>query len=368
MILAPPANANRVIEADWSELYALINGHVNESKFRDMTQDAVDDPSDVAVDLESDHGGLYEPEILDEALYERLERLREELQWRYVTYGDAYPFSIIERPTGWTLAPRYIGPPLTVEYSRALRRAHAAYHAALTISAYRHSIFAVTPRPADGKIGDVMQSLALPAASELVGGDCYWFGFPREDRTGMLEAVRTLAARMRVGKAQPKTPVGVAVQTKDGTVDLVAWRDLGDDLSTITVLYGQVASGLDWHGKGVKDLIDAEFFPWFTKVPRRNHYLPALFMPFAAYVEVAELTRASTASFRDHARARVQNDSESLGIVIDRFRLARLILEHETGAETRRRRSRVESIHTKVASWLSVALPGQVATSILSET
>lgn len=358
MIIAAPANASRVIEAEWVELQALRAGRCSESRLRDMTQDAYEVEDEARFDLETDEGGLYDTEILESGLIARLERVHDELRFRSETYSDAYPFHLEERTSGWTLHVKHVGVPFTERHQSALHLSYAGYFAALMISGYRHSIVSITPKPAEGRVGDVMQSLALPAATELLGGDCYWFGFPREDRTGMLEAVKRLSSNMGVGEAQPSRPLGAAVQTKDGTVDLVAWRNLGDTLSTVTVLYGQVASGVNWHGKGVRDLIDAEFFPWFLQVPRRNHYLPALFIPFPAYVEIDEPSSGTTATFRDHARARVLNDSESLGVIVDRFRLTRLLFDRETyGRKGGPQSTPIQTLHRKVREWLQDTLP-----------
>lgn len=353
MIQAVPSASSRVVQADWVELHAVVKGRATESLFTDMALDADETRDDAMVDLDSDEPGSFEEEIVEPELVRQQQAVYEELLHRTSAYGDAYPFSLVEREAGWTLAWKGSGSDGVPDV------AAIGYVAALTIAGYRAGILSLKHVTlSEARIGNVMQALAVMAARELVGGECYWFGFPREDRTAMLEACATLVREMGTGQAHLERPAGARPSAKDGTVDIVAWRRLGDRLSSVVVLYGQVASGANWHSKGVQDLIDAEFFCWFQEPPRRRGYLPALFMPFACYQEVAEPTASTTISFREEASGRARNDSESLGVVIDRFRLARLLLD---GATKGTINACGDSVWTWVEEWISESLPDWAA-------
>jgi len=353
MIQAVPLNSSRVVRADWVELHAVLRGTATESLFNDMALDADETRDEAVRDVETDEPGSFEEEIVESELVGQQQSVYEELLHRTSAYGDAYPFSLAERDTGWTLAWRGSGS------DERESVAALGYVAALTIAGYRSGILSLKHMTfSEGRIGNVMQALSVMAARELVGGECYWFGFPREDRTKMLDACTNLVERMGIGSAHSARPAGAKPAAKDGTVDIVAWRRLGDRLSSVVVLYGQVASGGNWHGKGVQDLIDAEFFCWFQDPPRRRGYLPALFMPFACYQEVAEPAGSTTISFREEASGRARNDSESLGVIIDRFRLARLLLE---GAQKGTVNAGADAVWTWVEEWLAESLPGWAA-------
>lgn len=353
MIQAVPSASTRVVQADWVELHAVIRGSATESLFTDMALDADETRDDAVPDWESDEPGSYEEEIAEPELVRQQQAVYEELLHRTSSYGEAYPFSLTERDTGWTLSWRGSGLQGTPDV------AAMGYVAALVIAGYRAGILSLKHvSPSETRIGNVMQALSVMAARELVGGECYWFGFPREDGTAMLDACATLVGRMGTGRAHAERPAGAKPAAKDGTVDIVAWRRLGDRLSSAVVLYGQVASGGNWHGKGVQDLIDAEFFCWFQDPPRRKGYLPALFMPFACYQEVAEPATSTTVSFREEAAGRARNDSESLGVIIDRFRLATLLRDGTVKGTVN---AATDSVWQWVEEWISESLPDWAA-------
>ena len=353
MIQAVQASSTRVVQAYWVEFQAVLRGSATESLLTDMALDADETRDDVVRDLDSDEPGSFEEEIVESELFRQQQTVYEELLHRTSSYGDAYPFSLVERETGWTLSWSGSSP------DGSPNIAALGYVAALTIAGYRAGILSLHHvRPSESRIGNVMQALSVMAARELVGGECYSFGFPREDRTTMLDACAKLVSRMGTGKAHRERPAGAKPAAKDGTVDIVAWRRLGDRLSSAVVLYGQVASGYNWHAKGVQDLIDAEFFCWFQDPPRRRGYLPALFMPFACYQEVSEPASSTTLSFREEASGRVRNDSESLGVIIDRFRLVRLLWD---GVGKGTVNPNTDSVWPLVEEWISDSWPGWTA-------
>jgi len=111
----------------------------------------------------------------------------------------------------------------------------------------------------------MFEDLSKYAAQAYLGGKALRFGAPRADLPkGFREALLQLA--ISIGEGQVRTIEG-AINAKDDTLDLIAWKEFPDGTEGKLMLVGQCASGGDWEGK--KRELDAEAFfnDWFSDAP-----------------------------------------------------------------------------------------------------
>lgn len=106
MIQAVPSSSTRVVQADWVELHAVLRGSATESLFtRTPRADADETRTTLFATWISTSQALSRRRSLSLncSASNRL-MLTKELLHRTSSYGDAYPFSLVERETGWTLS------------------------------------------------------------------------------------------------------------------------------------------------------------------------------------------------------------------------------------------------------------------------
>ncbi len=175
-------------------------------------------------------------------------------------------------------------------------------------------------------IDDCLQILAHLTAGQIVGGEAYWFGWPRQDNSkSMSAAVENLFARMGIVGKPGETPKWATGSEKDGGVDVVAWRNFGDGFPGRVLLLGQVASGkTDWKKKSVIDVVRAHFSEWLRPY-EQGSYLPAHFIAWPQYLE--ESVPRAEYVHRLHLLERM------LGLVVDRLRLTELMAAVEREGE-----------------------------------
>ena len=314
--------ATRARSADWVELSVLIedrpmtNGRIVSAQ-RILSEPADDIEILDQDDLDDEFGIDYDndPGVSDNVSEEKSDLILEELESRARLLGELYPFSIVSRNSGWSLE-------LKKRVPKEISAAHKCYLACLLMTCARGELLNFDSSSTIVRdIGNAFQALAFINAAELIGGKAFWMGFPRPDKTNMLEAVQKLSSMMGLGKAVDERPPAVngSNSIKDGGVDLVAWRSFMDGRPSGIVLYGQVASGEDWQEKSI--LGNTRNFKAFFKSPPAAHPLIALFVPRVANDNIRE---DSVYSYEDRVSASIASLDGDLGLIVDRLRLTEL--------------------------------------------
>jgi hypothetical protein len=329
-VLEPPVlNAATATLSDWMELHTLSSPRreTNDTELIALGQLA-DDREDVDT-IEADA---------------RLERLADEvfdeLDRRLVATHGSYPFALSETGTRLTLKEGH------------LTDGNYAYLFCLLVSEYRRqemlarSIFA----PVIAEVEDLFQVCSTIAAAGFLNGFAVSFGFPRPDGSGFLAALRrTYQERMREGETEAAARPGVSSHTKDGGIDIIAWRDFPDGLPSKLYLLGQCASGAAYPSKGVRSFISSFHGDWFTKAPA-SPPIEALFVPFMLDHDLVVRPSERPTQARS---GRYLSLGRDLGVIIDRCRIAHLVdggiaLAHENPDAV----ERAAEIH-RVREWVN---------------
>ncbi|WP_054820994.1 hypothetical protein [Arthrobacter sp. JCM 19049] len=329
--------ATRARSADWVELSVLIEN-------RPMTNGRIVSAQRILIE-NGDEGEILEQDDLDEAVgidydndvqmadnsaEERCQIILEELESRSHALGDMYPFEIVKRYGGWSLQRRE-------GELRHIVAAQKSYLACLLMTCARTELLEFD-RNSDlvQRIGNAFQALAFVNAAELVGGEAYWMGSPRPDKSTMLDAISRLSKKMGLGTPHDTRPPGIssANAVKDGGVDIVAWRTFRDGRPSGIVLYGQVASGEDWRSKSIQGNI-GDFKTYFKDLPAERPLL-AMFMPRVANDHVRE---DSVYSYEDSVNAEITKHDGELGLIVDRLRLTELTVNSADRQVTRTEKS-----------------------------
>ncbi|NYI69493.1 hypothetical protein GGQ54_000053 [Naumannella cuiyingiana] len=296
------------------ELHALLNASAanEQSLIRSQTVQREPDHGSLLTDIDAE---LVDKEILEPENDELSERVYEELAYRERVLGARYPFELVPEYGKWALRRR-------AAESDAEVAAHDCYICCLLISAIHSELL---PTKSDHEVfkssARALQVESYLTAAEVLGGRAYWFGFPRPDGSGMLEAIQDLASMMGTAVAPEERPLGLSANAADGTVDIVAWRPFLDGQAASIVAYGQVASGRNWIAKPIKSFIDGHFLPWFDKAPSHTH-IEMLFVPFPQHHEQPEEKKED---FRAVASEKARLRENDYGVVIDRLRLTELM-------------------------------------------
>lgn len=316
IVSVPVPNETRSVFADWVELLILSGmDQVSErSLIRSMSIQAEPEQA-----VESRLGNEpVDEEIVETKSTQLSERVYEELAYREKALGELYPFELVSSFGNWMLVER--------AENKSASSAREAYITLLLISGLHSGILRLDqsdPVLIDSR--SIMQIQAYLTASELIGGEAYWFGFPRPDGTGMLAAIKNLADRMGIGVSVSERPSGVPANEKDGTVDIVAWRGFRDKIPPIIVAYGQVAAGRNWESKPIRSQFDEKFLPWFSTPPSHHH----LYLHFIPWIQHHKQRDEKEREFYQEAKSRAYHRERTLGVVLDRIRISELMLSAE---------------------------------------
>jgi hypothetical protein len=312
--------SSAVLAADWIEVKALSESTGAASKadllkMQGLGSDEIDEHGSDR--MLGDDSSEVDTEILNPRLEAWLDEVLVELDFRSRSLGDSYPFELDFNDDQWSVR-------CSEGAGNAEDLARGTYLACLMVTAVR---FHLVRSPDDAKdqafasgIDNCLQILAYLAAGQIVGGEAYWFGWPRIDNSvSMAAAVDSLFEQMGIHGERGETPKWATGSEKDGGVDVVAWRNFGDSLPGRVVLLGQVASGkTNWKAKSVIDVVRAHFTEWLR--PYEQHsYLPAHFIAWPQYME-EPVPRAEYVH-------RLHLLEKMLGLVIDRLRLTELMAE-----------------------------------------
>lgn len=313
-VSAPSAKSTRATSADWVELQVLITEtDVSEQNLiRSQSVQSEYRHGDQLTEFDLEPA---DEEILESAADELSQHVYEELSYRERILGDLYPFELVANYGKWVLRRR------TTE-TAIENAAHETYVCCLLITAMHSDLLPiVSTHDLFKRSAEVMQIESYLTAAEILGGNAFWFGYPRPDHSNMLTALQDLVKKMGLGQVPERVPDGVASNANDGTVDIVAWRHFLDGLPSAIVAYGQVASGRYWERKSVRNFIDGHFLAWFSKKPSHKH-IELLFIPSLQHHKHQD---KSSEDYWDAVREEARVREMDLGVVIDRLRLTELM-------------------------------------------
>ena len=311
MPIEPPLpNDTRSRFADWVEVASLIQprgaGSGDLAGFYGTTQDS---EHDVEFDeLADEH---LETEILEESQVMFTDQVLTEIEYRTKVLGWDYPFVIESARSGWRVLP---ADEPADDHCAVARH---CYVFCLLASALRdRRIHGSRSAELKMPMERLFQEVAVGAAAAIMCGDVISFGWPRPEGTGFRAALDGTCRKLGLGEPLQHLPAWSSGQEKDAGIDVIAWREFRDRRPGKLVMLGQVASGLDWPKKSVKN-DTYRFFAWFSRPPT-EHFVPAIFIPFPQHHECSPRSGVpfDYAAF-DDAWLRERN----LGLVVDRLRI-----------------------------------------------
>ena len=308
-ILSPGTNDTRSTQADWAELQALLSTRGTWTSgdlygLLDFLEDTATNPSSIDEETE---------EELDESILEsQRDRLVgivfDELRYRERILGKSYPFSISTDQLRIERVPDVPSVP-----------GRTVYVFCLLVSAIREKKIQSPDltKNVQCRIPNLFQICACLAAGGYIAGDVASFGFPRRTGTNFLSALRETYQRFGAGTVKTTIPPGFPASTKDGGIDVIAWKDHPDRMPGKLYLLGQCASGRNWGEKSVLERIP-QFHGWFSETPAA-HCVPSMFIPFTLHRDLAD---DPDVSFDEMLKNRLLHEERRYGIVFDRCRVA----------------------------------------------
>lgn len=308
-IRSPEPGDTRSAQADWVELQTLLsNRGVWTSGDLYGWLDFLEDDAAHTPPVDEETGEELDESILESQRNELVETVFDELLYRKGILGESYPFCI---NSDYLRIERVADTPFI--------HGRIVYIFCLLVSAIREKkIDAAELRAVDeDRIPDLFQTCACLAAGGYVEGEVAWFGFPRPDGSGFLDALRKTYGRFGSGTVKSSIPSGLPTSPKDEGIDVIAWRDHPDRLPGKLYLLGQSASGDDWREKSVVDRIEP-FHDWFSERPA-THCVPSMFIPFTLH---RDLPDKPGVLFEHVRKSKFLREERRYGIVFDRCRVA----------------------------------------------
>ena len=323
MAIEPPLpNDTRSRFADWVEVASLIQsrgaGSGDLASLYGTTQDSEHD-----IEFDEATGEYLETEILEENQGMFTDQVLTEVEYRTEVLGSDYPFVIETAGNGWRVLPA--DEPADDQCAVA----RCCYVFCLLVSALRDRRIHGSRTTELRKLMErLFQDVAVNAAAAIMCGDVISFGWPRPEGSGFRAALRGACRELGLGKPLQHLPAWSSGQEKDAGIDVIAWREFRDRRPGKLVMLGQVASGLDWPKKSVKN-DTYRFFAWFS-APPTEHFVPAIFIPFPQHHECSP---RSGVPFDDAAVAEAWLRERDLGLVVDRLRIVEVAATNLTGSE-----------------------------------
>jgi hypothetical protein len=215
------------------------------------------------------------------AIEEKCLQVFNELEKRAASAGDSYPFTL-----KWPVVEQRNSP-----------EDHPAYIFCLCLS-YNRWIKARSPKFDPRRM---FEDLSYMAAKNYLGGEAVRFAHPRTTLpSSFKDAVHALCTLIGEGGGWNKRS---SLSSKDSAIDVIAWRHFPDRLPGKVILFGQCASGINWHEK-VNDLQPQNFAgEWMVSAPV-SPLLRSFFIPYRVDAE------------------RWDRVNRSAGILFDRCRIA----------------------------------------------
>jgi hypothetical protein len=312
ILVEPSLGDSRSKRADFLELTALFSSRGRSGKATLLS--VLDLAGDAAVEepiFDEADGSDLDEGIVESTREQAVASTFEELDYRQTSIGDAYPFSIDAR-----------NQMVISQGTDANHPGRQIYLFCLLASAIRSDQIQGGDELKDIKqeIANNFQICACLAAGGFLAGKVSSFGFPRATGDAFLPALRNAFLKFGLGAVRAEIPDGLPKELKDGGIDVIAWRDLPDQMAGKLYLLGQSASGSDWRSKSIVEYIPQFHGSWFTEAPAK-HNTPAMFIPFPLQHELDEPKRDP---FLTALKRRFWHEEQRFGIIFDRIRIPHL--------------------------------------------
>jgi hypothetical protein len=310
MLLSPTANDTRSSLADWLELQALFSARRLASR-GDLINafDIADDEREGRFSFDTEAGEELDQGILEETQTALVENVFDELEFRATCLGSSYPFIVdSHRRT------------VRAEFLAEIQYGQVVYTFCLLATALREKVVSGLDEQ-DQTIRQLellFQVCACLAAGGYFGGEVSSFGFPRAEGNAFLPALKTAYDRFGYGDVRIEAEEGNPHATKDGGIDVIAWRDHPDRLPAKLYSLGQCASGKNWKQKPVASEFGQFHGTWFTTWPA-TFCVPALYIPFLIH---DELTEPANDSYVNVRARHVAFHERKFGVIFDRLRIS----------------------------------------------
>ncbi|MGH8531523.1 MAG: hypothetical protein ACREV1_02055 [Gammaproteobacteria bacterium] len=311
MISGPDLAAPRSHLADWLEICAVFSPHgAGQANISSLYRKSGDEDHFFEPD---EDGEILDAEIVNRDLEDNSDRIADEVGSRATALGDDYPFLVSLRPFHLKLKCEF----------EDLSLPSCVYLFLLLMSGAGDKVFVHS-----AEIDSLMRKgrtlfhacASVGVAGLLRNAETVWFGFPREDRSGFLQALQNLCERFGCGKAKERIPPGFPAKPKDDEIDIVGWRAYRGRRNGNLIVLCQAATGLNWKDKSILTQIDA-FKEWFDIKPYAKA-TGAIAIPFPAYHEVCEYPEDGFDVAMHNAIDRAQS---RLGVLIDRGRIVEAV-------------------------------------------
>lgn len=307
MISGPDLEAPRSCLADWLEVCALFSAHgAGQATISSLFRKSGDEGHFVEPD---EDGESFDVEIMNNDLEDVSVRIAEEIGLREAALDEDYPFLVTPNPFHLQLKAKI----------ELLSSPSYIYLFLLLMSGARDKLFLRSDNIAAlVKTGRTLfhACASIGVAGLLCNAETVWFGFPRADRSGFLDALKNLCEQIGSGKAKTEIPPGFPDVPKDDEIDIVGWRAYRGRRNGNLVVLCQAATGLDWKDKSILTQTDV-FREWFDVKPYAKA-TGAIAVPFPAYHEVSENPEFGFDTAMHNAVDRLQTQ---LGVLIDRVRI-----------------------------------------------
>jgi len=310
MLLSPTANDTRSSLADWLELQALFSNRRVASRGDLMNVfDIADDDREGRFSYDTDTAEQLDQGILEEPNSALIDSIFDELEFRAICLRKSYPFAIDSR--------RRL---IRAEFATEIEYGQVVYTFCLLATALREKVISGLAEQDETvrQLELLFQVCACLAAGGYFGGAVSSFGFPRAAGTAFLPALTAAYLRFGYGDIRAVPEAGNPYATKDGGIDVIAWRDHPDRLPAKLYSLGQCASGRNWKTKPVASEFGQFHGTWFTTAPA-TFCIPALYIPFLVH---DELTEPANDSFTNARSKNIAFHERKFGIIFDRLRMA----------------------------------------------
>lgn len=248
VLSSPPAGSKIDLIVDWLELEAFL------SQFGVANLDDVISSQEIQTDeAEVDIG---EKDRADEELRAEIE---EEVRFRSVALGKAYPFSLSDD-----------GEQLCLTVDEQLYDPSSTYLVCLILSHVTQSpILAVAPYP--DLVRDarkrLFQIIATLAAAGHAQGGAVSLGWPRQKKESIIAVVARAVGLSGAGQARAVPHHLEPKGAKDGGLDVLAWKQAPDGPPPELFYFVQAASGNKWKDKSAKGEYEQFLHCYFAARP-----------------------------------------------------------------------------------------------------
>lgn len=251
------------VAADWIELKALES---DDSLFRASELRRM-------LDVQSEYGGdSYDSDDLH--IEDAILRWFAEIKCRENVLSNAYPFFIQEDEIRLKAIDDSNKPGI-YSYILCLFLSHANDTEALNGKTFLNL-------QGNDPAREYFQIISTIASSGYLKGSSISFGWPRQDASKFVDALKRVSEKALDGAGVRETAHAAApLRVKDFEIDIISWVPVNDNMPGKVFLISQVASGYNWKEKPLRSSILRDLHPWLdSKFASDENIATGLFIPF----------------------------------------------------------------------------------------